>query len=283
MNTTGMTLLRTYRLKRAHIVAIGLLALVALGACSKSGPTGPSPTPAPTATFQSLSIQGSQSVEQGSQTQLTVTAHYSDGRTRDVTNQASYQSSDDRIAVASSTGLVTAVRPGNVDITASYEEAGIRREDRRSLTVAREVPEFSLSVSVQRIRINGDCDQGPIIQAGPGEFTYRIQTRFPSDVGAVTLSDSARRVSRSNGESITVGRTRQDTFEGNSGSITVDYFLTEWDDNTADSRMNNRRGSRTHRLSGDQWTGTGSNSVTVVGSGSCSARLDYTFSAGRVN
>ncbi len=253
----------------------------ALTACNDSSPTAPSPPPVST-TLQSVEIGGTTAVAEGMQTQLTVTANYSDGRTREVTNTSSYSSSDDSIATVSATGLVTGVRSGQAIISASYEEGSIRKEGQKSVSVQREIPEYEISLRVDSIRIIEDCDPGPIIQDGPGEFTYRISSRFPDDAGLLTLTERSSTISRSNGQSISIGRTRTERVQTDSASLSVESRLTEWDGNSADSNMNNRRASRTHRLSGGQWTGTGSNSV-AIGSGRCRATLNYTFSARQLN
>lgn len=266
-------------------VTLGLMAWLTLGACDVSGPTAPTqpptPPPPPAPTLQSVSVTGPSTLEEGAQGQLTVMAQYSDGESKDVTSEATYTSSDDAVATVNSSGLVTAVREGRATITAAYENGSARSEGQQEISVEPDIPEFSLSVSVSRIRILGDCDPGPFIQTGPGEFTYRVSTNFPLE-GTETLAESTTRVSRDSGESISINRSRTEDFAGESGSLLVTYELTEWDDNSADDSMNHRRGSRSHRLSGAVWSDQGSNSVTI-GSGNCSARLEYSFTARRVD
>lgn len=57
-----------------------------------------------------------------STTQLTATARYSDSSSRDVTSVASWESSDATIATVSTTGLVTALKSGTVEIGATFEQ-----------------------------------------------------------------------------------------------------------------------------------------------------------------
>jgi hypothetical protein len=57
----------------------------------------------------------------GSTAQLTATASLSDGTTQDVTNVATWESSEPTEAIVSSTGLVTAFAAGTVNITATYQ------------------------------------------------------------------------------------------------------------------------------------------------------------------
>jgi hypothetical protein len=255
-----------------------LLGLAALAGCHDSSPTGSDRVTAPS--LESIAITGNVEVEAGGQSQLTVTASYSDGRSQDVTRNATYRSSDDSIATVSSSGLLTGVREGTATVSTSYQEGGITREGSVEARVLREIPEYTLSVDVSAIRILEDCDPGPFIQTGPGEFTYRVMTRFPEDAGDITLAESGNRVSRNRGEIISINRGRQESLRGDTGSVSVSFRLTEWDDNTADSDMNNRLGSRSHTLQNGQWTGTGANSVTIGPSG-CKAQLEYRFTAVR--
>ena len=57
----------------------------------------------------------------GSRQQVRVVAHYTDGRTRDVTTEAFITSGNTDVAEASSAGLLTAVRRGEAPILARYE------------------------------------------------------------------------------------------------------------------------------------------------------------------
>jgi len=58
------------------------------------------------------------SIPVGVKEQLTATATYSDGTYFDVTEQVSWSSSDSSVATISKTGLITAIAPGTVTITA---------------------------------------------------------------------------------------------------------------------------------------------------------------------
>ncbi|MGB9858596.1 MAG: Ig-like domain-containing protein [Moorellaceae bacterium] len=61
------------------------------------------------------------SLPKGKSQQLTVIANYSDGSAKDVTNEASYCSSQESVACVSSSGLITAANVGEVTITVGYE------------------------------------------------------------------------------------------------------------------------------------------------------------------
>ncbi|MGI9951287.1 Ig-like domain-containing protein [Moorellaceae bacterium AZ2] len=60
-------------------------------------------------------------LEIGQSQQLKVTAQYSDGSTRDVTAEASYNSSNNAVALVSAGGLVTAVKDGACTVTVNYQ------------------------------------------------------------------------------------------------------------------------------------------------------------------
>jgi uncharacterized protein YjdB len=60
-----------------------------------------------------LSIGGTQ--------QFTATAYYSDGSSKEATNEATWESSDKSVATIDNTGLATGADVGNAQITASLE------------------------------------------------------------------------------------------------------------------------------------------------------------------
>lgn len=55
--------------------------------------------------------------------QLTVTANYGSGKSVDVTESATYSSTNESVATVSATGLITAVGEGTATINVSYEGA----------------------------------------------------------------------------------------------------------------------------------------------------------------
>jgi len=73
-------------------------------------------------TVRSLSITGAPPVSGGT-SQLTATASFSDGSSRNVTNQAKWETSDETILMVSSTGIATGVKGGQAIARASYEGA----------------------------------------------------------------------------------------------------------------------------------------------------------------
>ena len=98
-------------------VAVLLAALVA-AACAKKSSSTPSPT------VSGVAVTGNGAFTSKNQTsQLTATATLSDGTTQNVTNTATWSSSNSGVATVSSTGLVTAVSFGSATITATYQGA----------------------------------------------------------------------------------------------------------------------------------------------------------------
>jgi trimeric autotransporter adhesin len=83
---------------------------------------GGSSTPTTAATVSSLSVTGSApAVSSGPTSQFKATATMSDGTTQDVTSTAVWSSSNLADATVSATGIVTAVAPGLVSVSATYQ------------------------------------------------------------------------------------------------------------------------------------------------------------------
>jgi hypothetical protein len=89
------------------------------GGSSSSNPTPTAPTPTPTVTSITVTAPAT-SAKPGDTAQFTATAAMSNNTTQTVTNQASWQSSDTARATVSTSGMVTAVAAGEVDIHATY-------------------------------------------------------------------------------------------------------------------------------------------------------------------
>jgi uncharacterized protein YjdB len=71
-------------------------------------------------TLTSVSVgPGTFTLTQGHTQQMTATGNNNDGTTQDLTSKAIWTTSDSTIATVSSTGLVTAVSPGNATISAA--------------------------------------------------------------------------------------------------------------------------------------------------------------------
>lgn len=71
------------------------------------------------ATLSSISILGAGSLAAGVNEQLAAQGIFTDSTTQSITSQVTWQSSDPTVATVSSSGLLTAVKAGNVTVTAS--------------------------------------------------------------------------------------------------------------------------------------------------------------------
>jgi hypothetical protein len=104
---------------RASSLLLVSLCVAATVACGSDNPSAPTPT---TSALQIRATgDASGPLETGQTRQLTATATQSTGTTSDVTQQAAWQSSAPAVATVSSTGLVTAVTPGDAEISATFQ------------------------------------------------------------------------------------------------------------------------------------------------------------------
>ncbi|NGQ97126.1 S8 family serine peptidase, partial [Brevibacillus sp. SYP-B805] len=128
--TKDVTNQATYQAANTNIATVsssGLVTGVAQGSTSVTITFGgktvnvPVTVTAAQATVQSLTVTPtSVTLETGATQQLTVTAAYSDGSTKDVTSQATYQTVDPNIATVSASGLLTGIAPGNTTVNIAY-------------------------------------------------------------------------------------------------------------------------------------------------------------------
>ncbi len=101
---------------RHPVVALAFLA----GACGSQTPTTPSPPLAPT--IAAVNVSGWLSpLSVGQSVQLTATAVLSDGSSRIVTTQATWETSNAAVAIVSPAGLVVAQAGGSAEIRATYQ------------------------------------------------------------------------------------------------------------------------------------------------------------------
>ena len=98
-------------MRTIRMLAIGCLVALGAAACDNSQQTAPS-------RLVSITITGGPVT--GQSVQLTASARYQDDSVRDVTTQATWQSSNQQVATVSGSGVITPVGAGEVDITASY-------------------------------------------------------------------------------------------------------------------------------------------------------------------
>jgi hypothetical protein len=82
-----------------------------VAACTSKGPTGPSPAPldlSPRPRLEGVRVTGPDRMAPGESAQFTATLRYSDGSTRDVTDDAGWYTLQPEVVSVSSTGLATA-------------------------------------------------------------------------------------------------------------------------------------------------------------------------------
>ena len=110
--------------RRSYIVLVSLC-LGAVVACGSDSPSPVAPAAPAPPTTSSIQVRATGDVsgplEPGQTRQLVATATMSTGSTSDVTQQATWQSSAPGVATVSSTGVVTAVAEGDVEIGATYQ------------------------------------------------------------------------------------------------------------------------------------------------------------------
>jgi hypothetical protein len=112
MTTTVGVAVRTLR---NGIAGVAMIALVACGSDGRPlSPTGPS-----AATVAAVVVTSASTA--AASFQLTATARMSDATSRDVTSTAVWESSNPLLATVSSTGMVTVVGSGELDVRATYQ------------------------------------------------------------------------------------------------------------------------------------------------------------------
>jgi hypothetical protein len=96
------------------------IAVIVSANCGSSGGTAPTPQP-PTLTSVSVSSAGSPTA--GDTVQLTATAAFADGSSQNVTNTATWESSNTSVVTINATGMATFLAAGEADIKATYKTA----------------------------------------------------------------------------------------------------------------------------------------------------------------
>jgi hypothetical protein len=104
-------------------LVLSVLFTAACGSGSKSAPSGPSPTGISEIRL-GVAGNGPTTIEPGKTAQLFAQAVMSDGTTQDVTNTATWQTSNPAVATVSPAGLLTTYTEGEVTITATMVRAG---------------------------------------------------------------------------------------------------------------------------------------------------------------
>jgi hypothetical protein len=225
----------------------------------------------------------------GGTAQLTATANKSDGTTEDVTNTATWRSTDATVLSVSGTGLVTALKAGSADVTATVGS----REGRRTVQVS--VARFQVTVALQGVTALSTCDD---VTQGltNGEFAVRALAVAPGGATQTLVSttgypghpDGLLVYNLSEGETQSLSGTASFTLTGEAGQfVRTDFRATEWDQQIVvippsirwihDDRMSDTSASRTHSYANGTFGSLGPNSLTI-GNSSCGIRLNYSVS-----
>lgn len=151
-------------LKRTRVAA--LIALAVLAACNDppTRPSAPPSTqPAPVVVTR-LEIVGPDSIQPGESVQYSAIGHQSDGTTRDLTNEASWQATPPTVLTISSTGRATGLDRGEGFLSAS---AGARGSSKNVMVLPAgtyrltgNVRDAGHAVGGARVEINGGIGRG---------------------------------------------------------------------------------------------------------------------------
>jgi Bacterial Ig-like domain (group 2) len=268
-------------------LAAGLLA--AATACGSKSPTAPSGGGGgAAATLSSVGVTGDTSVTMGLTEQLKATANKSDGSQADVTGQAAWVSSDPAIATVSTAGVLSAVKTGNITVTATYQgKSG-------SIQVSVRAKSFTLRVTLNSMTILGTCDDFTQSLAD-GEFAVKF-TSADSSGSVHTLYETQGYPGDPNnlytlkkdrlGDTTTFTDSYDYRLSGEVGqSVKVTFRATEWDSQIVlippsirwihDGKMNDKGTSRNHSYANGTFGNLGANTLTL-GSGSCEIQAHYT-------
>ncbi|MBC7093365.1 Ig-like domain-containing protein [Candidatus Bipolaricaulota bacterium] len=180
------------------------------------GKTAAVPVVVGAAELESIDVEpASVSLPAGRTQQLSVTAHYSDGSTRDVTGQASYRSDNASVAAVSSSGLVTGLSQGTASVTVSFGGRSV------SVPVAVGTPVAeSLSVKPAEVSLPAGRTQQLSVTAHYSDGSARDVTNLASyqagsaSVATVSSAGLVKGVSQGT-TTLTV------SFEGRSASVPV--------------------------------------------------------------
>jgi hypothetical protein len=169
-------------MKHATLSGIASVALAMLVACSDNRNPSPSaPTPTPTVAVSSVTVATTTATT--TSIQLNATARMADGSTRDVTTASAWASSNTALATVSSTGVLTMVGSGEVEVRATYQSVvgTLRVPVTRppaavtfALTgVVREVAPAAKLVPNVRVTITAGADAGAfIVTDASGQFRF---------------------------------------------------------------------------------------------------------------
>jgi hypothetical protein len=206
----------------------------------------------------------------GDHAQLKAEAVYADGSTSDVSSRSAWSSNNPDHAIVDSSGRVTTIAVGEVEIEAKFEGT----TGRYRLQVAHYV---TASITLQRFECIADCED---FTQGAGDFTY-AGTIHPGQSPAIgSKQDTVVRLAQ--GESRNINARFDVAILDQSGEeLGIEFCATEWDasltGDSPDGRMNNLCRTAHYRQGTGDWIPEGANYITL-GSGACVVRLHYFIS-----
>jgi hypothetical protein len=206
----------------------------------------------------------------GDHAQLKAEAVYSDGSTTDVSSRSAWSSNNPDRAVVDSSGRVTTIAVGEVEIAAKFEGT----TGRYSLEVAHYV---TASITLLRFECIADCED---FTQGEGDFTYSGTIR--TGVGPAIGPKQDTVVRLASGESRTINARYDVAVLDQPGQeLSIEFCATEWDASLTgrnpDGRMNNLCRTAHYRRGTGEGIPEGANYITL-GSGACVVRLHYFIS-----
>ena len=174
-------------------LACGLVAPLAHVGCSgDSGPSTPTGATRAPLTVTALAVAGCLAADNY---QCRAMASMSNATTQNVTSQAQWSTSDPAIATISSTGLVTLVASGNVQLRASYQTLSATRDIATTVTpAARFFALTGLVTTVSGQPISGATVDASLMRrdgASALDRWWRFYHAAPLREGAVTVVASA--------------------------------------------------------------------------------------------
>lgn len=143
------------------------VALTSFACGCSSAPTTPTPTQI---TVRSVTVSGNASFTDGGQTsQFTATAMLSNGLMQDQTRAAAWLSSNTAVATIDRTGLVTSIRNGQTQISATYQSVSGTKTV--NVTVPTDRPGAPSKRGNLTITSMGVSDAG---QGALGDWQYKV-------------------------------------------------------------------------------------------------------------
>jgi hypothetical protein len=195
---------------RSSVAAATFASVLMLVSCAGGGDMNPtSPTPAPTPSATATAVTVTSPAVSGSTFQLTATARFSDGSTRDVTAISAWTTSNASVATVSTTGLVTIVGSGNVEFRATYQSVV-------GTLAIQTTPGFLLSGNIQ--------EAAPDVSAVSG---VRVEIVSGPGAGTLATSDSAGsfRFNRLTGV-VAIEATKTGYLPWRIANLTIDHDMT---------------------------------------------------------